>query len=141
MNLARLIAISGVWNGLIGVGLLIPPFRRLMSLTVPDEFWAWLTAIFLWFTAAALILASRDLTNRASIVYYEGLLRLAAAILLVAIGVPVIGWTAWLFAVTDAAWGILYIVGLTRTVNPSHLGLLLDRPPISVDTTAPPETA
>ena len=128
MTFARIVALSGVWNGLIGIGLVIPAFRRLLSLTVPGEFWAWLTAIFLWFTAAALILASRDLTHRASIVYYEGILRFVATVVLITLGVPVLGWTAWLFAATDAAWGVIYFVGLTRTLKRSHLDLLLDRP-------------
>jgi hypothetical protein len=78
-------------------------------------------------TAAALILSSRDIQVFASIVYWEALLRFEAVGLLVAYGFTYVGvLPTVLFAITDFAWGLVYIVGLHRLLRRSHASLLLN---------------
>jgi hypothetical protein len=84
-------------------------------------------SLFLSFTSAALIISSRDLTRRASIVFWEGYLRFAAGILLVTLGMKIIGNIAIALSMIDILWGIIYQVGLCRALKKSYSDLLLDR--------------
>ena len=80
--------------------------REFLGLQIPNPFWPSIVAAFLWYTAATLILSSRDIQVFASIVYWEALLRFAAVGLLVAYGFTYVGvLPTVLFAITDFAWG------------------------------------
>jgi len=110
MKFERVVFWSGIWNVGLGLILVTPPIREFLGLQVPNPFWPWIVAAFLWYTAATLILSSRDVRIFASVIYWEALLR-----------VPTI-----LFAVTDFVWGLVYIVGLQRVTGRSHTSLLVD---------------
>ena len=113
MTFDRVIFWSGVWNVGLGLILVTPPVREFLGLQIPNPFWPSIVAAFLWYTAATLILSSRDIQVFASIVYWEALLRFAAVGLLVAYGFTYVGvLPTVLFAITDFAWGLVYIVGL-----------------------------
>ena len=112
------------WPRLI---LITPPIREFLGLQVPNPFWPWIVAAFLWYTAATLILSSRDVRIFASVIYWEALLRFAAVALLIAYGFTYIGVVPTiLFAVTDFVWGVAYLVGLQRVTGRSHASLLSD---------------
>ncbi|HTX64541.1 MAG TPA: hypothetical protein VMD31_02105 [Opitutaceae bacterium] len=121
-----LVIVSGVWNALLGAGLVLAPLAAQIGLRLPPPFWAWLSAGFLWFTAAVLILAARDLRTRAAFVYWEAFLRYLAAALLLTIGPAVLGWPAWVLGATDLAWGLSYTFGLPRALHTTHGRLLRD---------------
>ena len=128
MPFNRAVFWSGVWNVGLGLILIAPPIREFLGVHIPNPFWPWIVAVFLWYTSATLILSSRDVQQFASIIYWEALLRFAAVIVLIAYGFTYVGiLPSLLFAVTDLAWGLILIVGLRRLTGRSHPSLLIDR--------------
>ncbi|WP_045227136.1 hypothetical protein [Methyloterricola oryzae] len=98
-----------------------------MGLNICAPVWGWLIAGFLGFTAAVLIISARDLKRRASQVYWESLLRYAAALLLIPAGLfGEVGKIAALLGLGDLAIGLVYMFGLTKELGVSHKALLFD---------------
>ena len=127
MTFDRVIFWFVVWNVGLGIILVTPPVREFLGLQIPNPFWPCIVAAFLWYTSATLIISSRDIQVFASIVYWEALLRFAAVGLLIAYGFKYLGvLPTVLFAITDFAWGLVYIVGLHRLLRRSHASLLLN---------------
>jgi hypothetical protein len=129
----KVVLASAVWNASLGAFLLLPAVYRPFGLRVPHPFWGWALCAFIWYTAAVLVIACRDLPRRASLVYWEAILRFVAAALLFTVGAGVIGWIAWFVGATDILWGLAYTFGLPRALNTTHAALLLD-----ADTTGRP---
>jgi hypothetical protein len=121
MPFNRVVFWSGIWNVGLGLILVTPPIREFLGVRIPDPFWPWIVAVFLWYTSATLILSSRDLQSFASIIYWEALLRFAAVVVLMVYGVTYVGvLPSLLFAATDLAWGVILIVGSQRASGRSH---------------------
>jgi len=119
---------SGVYNAGLAFLLLFPPLYRALGLNICAPIWGWLIAGFLAFTSAVLILASRELSQRASLVYWEALLRYIAAILLIPAGIfSDIGLIAVPMGLGDLAIGLIYMIGLPKELGLSHSALLYDR--------------
>jgi hypothetical protein len=119
---------SGVYNAGLALFLLFPPLYRALGLNIPAPLWGWLIAGFLGFTSVVLILASRDLRRRASLVYWESLLRYIAALLLIPAGLfGDLGLIAVPLGFGDLAIGLVYMFGLPRELAVSHHVLLCDR--------------
>ena len=119
---------SGAYNAGLALFLLFPPLYRGLGLNIPAPLWGWLLAGFLGFTSAVLILASRDLRRRASLVYWESLLRYIAALLLIPAGLfGDLGLIAVPLGLTDLAIGLIYMIGLPKELAVSHQALLYDR--------------
>jgi len=128
MAFDRVVFWSGMWNVGLGVILITPPIREFLGVHIPNPFWPWIVAAFLWYTSATLILSSRDPQYFASIIYWEAILRFAAVVILVAYGFKYVGvLPTALFAVGDFAWGIILMVGLQRVTGRSQASLLLNR--------------
>ena len=128
MTFERVVFWSGIWNVGLGLILITPPIREFLGLQVPNPFWPCIVAAFLWYTAATLILSARDVQTFASVIYWEALLRFAAVALLIAYGFTYVGVVPTvLFAVTDFAWGLVYLTGLQRVTGRSQASLLFDR--------------
>jgi len=128
MTFDRLVFWSGIWN--IGLGLIVitPPITRFLGMETPNPFWPSIVAALLWYTAAVLVLASRDVKQFASFVYWEAILRFLVVVILIAYGLQYIGvLPAALFAITDFAWGAFYVLGLQRVTGRSHASLLMNR--------------
>jgi hypothetical protein len=122
----KIVFASGIWNFLLGAGLLVPALTQTIGMRIPHPFWGWLSCGFLWNTSAVLILASRDLKRRGSFVYWEAFLRYVAAALLLTIGPEAFGWPAWFIGITDLAWGLIYTFGLPDALKTSHAKLFFD---------------
>ena len=119
---------SGIWNVVLGLILITPPIIKLLGVQIPNPFWPSIVAAFLWYTAATLMISSQDVQKFASIVYWEALLRFAAVAILITYGFRYIGvLPTVLFAMSDFAWGVFYLVGLPRSTSRSHVSLLLSR--------------
>lgn len=119
---------SGVYNAGLALFLLFPPLYLTLGLNIPAPLWGWLLAGFLGFTSAVLILASRDLRRRASLVYWESLLRYVAALLLIPAGlVGDLGLIAVPLGLGDLAIGLVYMFGLPKELQLSHWALFCDR--------------
>ena len=128
MTFDRAVFWSGVWNVGLGVVLITPPLTELLGVQIPNPFWPWMVAALLWYTSATLVISSRDVQGFASIIYWEALLRFAAVAVLSAFGFKYVGAMATvLFAVTDFAWGVFYMVGLKRITGRSDMSLLRNR--------------
>jgi hypothetical protein len=119
---------SGVYNSGLALLLLFPPLYRALGLNFPAPFWGWFVGGFLAYTGAALILASRNLSQRASFVYWEAFLRYIAAILIVPAGLfGDLGLIAAPMGLVDLGIGLVYMIGLPKELGVSHQVLLLDR--------------
>lgn len=119
---------TGVYNSGLALTLTFPPVYRLLGLNVPAPIWGWLIAGFLAFTSVVLILASRDLSRRASFVYWESILRYIAALLLIPVGLfGDIGLIAVPLGLGDLAIGLAYMFGLPKELGVSHCALFCDR--------------
>ena len=119
---------SGIYNVGLALTLLFPPIYRALGLNIPAPLWGWLLAGFLGFTSAALILSSRDLRNRAALVYWESLLRYIAALLLIPAGLfGDLGLIAVPLGLVDLSIGLVYMIGLPKELGVSHRDLFYDR--------------
>lgn len=128
MTFDRLVYWSGIWNIGLGIILITPPINQFLGMQIPNPFWPWVAAAFLWYTSAVLILSSRDVKLFTSFIYWEALLRFLAVLILIAYGFTYLGVLATvLFAITDFAWGIFYVIGLPRVTGRTHASILLDR--------------
>ena len=127
-GMATFVFWSAVYNAGLAFFLLFPPLYRALGLNVPAPLWGWLVAGFLAFTSAALILASRDLRQRASLVYWESFLRYIAALLLIPAGLfGDLGLIAVPLGLADLGIGLIYMFGLPKELNVSHRALLRDQ--------------
>ena len=128
MTFDRAVFWSGIWNVGLGLVLITPPLTALLGVQIPNPFWPWIVAAFLWYTSATLIISSRNVQEFASIIYWEALLRFASVAVLIVFGFKYVGALATvLFAVTDFAWGVFYMIGLKRITGRSDISLLLNR--------------
>jgi hypothetical protein len=119
---------SGIYNAGLALVLLFPPLYGALGLNVCSPVWAWLIAGFLGYTSVVLVWSSRDLARRASLVYWEALLRFIAALILVPAGLfGDIGLIAALLGLGDLSIGLVYVFGLTKELRRSHADLLFDR--------------
>ncbi len=127
--MSRFIFWTGAINILLGVSSLFPSISSAISSIQPDSrFYVWLPGILVSYLGVLLILASRDLPNRASIVYWEGILRLAGFAVATRYGFfGEFGVGLGLVGIYDLVVGLTYLVGLPITLNRNVIALLLDR--------------
>jgi len=119
---SNVIRLSGIWNLALAATMIYPP---LLGISLKPD-WAWLIAAFLVYTALTLILGGGDGPRYAPIVLYEGLLRFAAAALLVPAGL-FFGYGPLLAAAgaIDAIWGLAYFLIVPRQTGKPLTQLLL----------------
>jgi hypothetical protein len=120
---------TGAYNILLAVSSLIPAVAELMGLTAPgSRFYLWLPGILIIYLGIVLILASRNLYERASLVFWEGILRLAGFVVATRYGFfGEFGVSLGMIGVVDLLVGLVYIIGLPIALNRSMIALLLDR--------------
>ena len=124
----RFVFWSGVYNLSLGLFLTCPALYRAFGLNVPAPLWGWLVGGFLAYTGAVLVLSSRDLRGRASLVYWEAFLRYIAALLLIPAALfGDLGLIAAPLGLGDLAIGLVYMFGLPKELGASHRALLFDR--------------
>lgn len=125
--LTRFIHWTGVYNAGLALLLLCPPAYRALGLNICSPVWGWLIAGFLAYTSVVLILSARRLRQRASLVYWEALLRFIACLVLVPAAVfGDIGLIAAFLGLGDFAIGLVYLFGLPKALGLAHQALLLD---------------
>jgi hypothetical protein len=90
-------------------------------------FWTLMLSGILLFTGLMLVLASRNLRARGTLVYYEGLARLAAAALLLSIGREELGLLAVVIGLADLCLGLGHVLGTPKALGQTHVDMLLDR--------------
>ena len=119
---------SGAYNAGLAFLLVFPSLYRALGLNICAPALGWVIANFLAYTSVVLIFASRDLARRGSLVYWEGLSRYVAAIVLIPAGLfGDLGPIAALLGLCDLVIGLVYAFGLTKELGVSHSALLFDR--------------
>jgi hypothetical protein len=121
----KIVLISGFWNLILGLGSLSSGLLKSENST--EIYFHCMVGVFLLFTSAVLIVASRDLQKYATFVLWEGLLRFAAAGILLTIGLNAIGDNAVFLGMTDTVWGIIYSIGLPFVLKKSFKQILFDQ--------------
>lgn len=121
--------ITGILNVLMAVLFAMPDVLQKMGLQPPENpFWLLFPAIFLFCLGIILIYSSRDLKNRATIVFWDGLSRVMAFVGFLWFGLFAgMGFDMVLAASFDLAIAIIYFIGLPRALGRSFLSILLDR--------------
>jgi hypothetical protein len=128
-DMKKFVFLTGILNVVLGVLFTMPGVLRLAGVQPPDNsFWLMFPAIFLFFLGFMLIFSSRDLENRATIVFWDGLSRVAAFLGIAWFGLFAgMGFDLVLAASLDLVIAIVYFVGLPRVLGRSFMSILLDR--------------
>lgn len=119
--------LSGLWNLALALPLLHPALYGALGMKIPDPFFGRMIGGLVLYTSATLILASRAPVLRAPFIAWEGVLRFAAAALLLTEG-RVVGPLAVPLGIADLAWGAAFFV-LLRKEGISIPGALRDEVP------------
>ena len=120
---------TGIYNIIAGIGFLVPGIVSLLGIRPSESnFWVWTVAASVIYLGVALVLCSRRLAERATVVYWEGILRIAAFLLFGGYGfLGDLGLVAGILGVLELIIGLVYLVGLPRALGRPALDLLLDR--------------
>ncbi|MGB7518351.1 MAG: hypothetical protein WA896_01815, partial [Spirulinaceae cyanobacterium] len=110
---------TGIYNILLGVGFLIPSIPSLSGIQGTNSlFWLWLPAVLVIYLGVLLILCSRNLNVRGTLVYWEGILRVFAFLLLAYFGFwGGLGIMLGVIGIVDLLIGLGYLIGLPRALN------------------------
>ncbi len=121
---------TGVYNIIIGGSFLIPGLTNLLNIQAPQvALWLYLPAILVIYLGILLIFCSRRLPERASLVFWEGIARIAVFVPLAWFGFFTdLGFMVGVIGVIDLLIGLGYIIGLPRALHVPARSLLLDQP-------------
>ena len=121
----KFVWITGLLDFLVGLGVWIP---ALMAPTA-GTFVAFMTlGSFLFFAAAALMWASKDIAVRAPVIFWQGLVRLTAVIsILYAVPKGLATPYEYGVAVFDGVISLTYVLGTVRSTGASPFQLLLGK--------------
>ena len=119
---------TGVYNIVLGLGFLFPPLVDFLQIPAPDSgVWVRLPATMVIYLGVLLIICSRNLRARASIVYWEGILRILLFLLLAGYGFfGGLGIAMAFVGIVDLIIGLGYVFGLPRSLNVTSSQLLRD---------------
>ena len=109
---------AGTWAGAIGIAMAAEP--------VTGQFVPLITlGAFLMMAAALLMWSSHDMSNRAPVFFWQGLVRLAAigAVLYAVPNMLAESWEDWLLAI-DLPIGLVYVFGAMKVTGCSLTQLL-----------------
>jgi hypothetical protein len=128
--LQKFVFITGALDFLVGAAT----WAGALADPQPGMFVALMTlGMFLMMAAACLMWASRDMANRAPVIFWQGLVRLTA-VSAVIYAVPNGLSQQWEYALVafDGTIGLTYVVGMMRVTGGSFIDCLLCRTPVAV---------
>ncbi len=125
----RFVFWTGWMNVFGGILFAVPGALPLAGIETPENrFWLLLPALFLAFLGVILVYSSRDLANRAPIVFWDAFSRVTAFVLFVWFGLCAgMGAMVTILGVIDLAIALVYFIGLPRVLGRGFLDILLDR--------------
>jgi hypothetical protein len=119
---------TGIANVLAGVALQFPSVSMKFMPSVPAGMVTHLFGAIAFLTGAMLVLCSRDLKHRGTLVAWEGVLRLVGFAIMTGYGVLCDGgFPVALAGLLDGLIGVAYLVALPRHLGVSLGDLLFDR--------------
>ena len=120
---------TGIYNIVLGLGFLLPPLVDFLQVPAPESgVWVRLPAVLVIFLGVFLIICSRNLRARASIVYWEGIGRIVVFLLLAGYGFfGGLGIAMAFVGIIDLLIGLGYIFGLPRELDVTASQLLTDK--------------
>lgn len=115
-----IIKFSGICNIGLAITLAAVPLHPLLGVEIPTV-WAILLGALLLYTASTLIIGSSDLQRYGSVIIHEAMLRFAAAGLLIyaALFIEGFGPMILLAGISDAMWGLVYLVVVPKATHMS----------------------
>ena len=124
----RFVFWTGVYDIVMGITLSCPWIVDSLGVKPPpSNFWLWLPAILVIYLGILLVLSSRNLAARASLVYWEGILRIGGFIVFGGFGfLGDLGIMVGVIGIIDLAIGLVYLIGLPKALKTTSSGLLLD---------------
>ncbi len=124
-SLQKFVKTAGLYNLALSLGLFVPSMSRMMGLNVTDQALAAVIGILLVYTAVIQYFASFDVKKYAWIIFWEGLLRWSAALILVYYGLlGHLGFMAAALGVVDFAIGCVYIFVIPKALSISRSQLI-----------------
>jgi hypothetical protein len=120
--LQKFVYVTGALDYLVGLAT----WAGALSNPQPGQFVALMTlGMFLMMAAACLVWASKDMQNRAPVIFWQGLVRLTAACS-VLYAVPAGLSESWEYGLVafDGSIALVYIFGMIRVTNCSAIQLL-----------------
>jgi hypothetical protein len=119
---------TGVYNIVLGLGFVFPPLVDFLQVPAPKAgVWVTLAAIMVIYLGILLIICSRNLRARASIVFWEGILRIVLFFLLAGYGFfGGLGIAMAFVGIVDLVIGLIYVFGLPRSLDVKAGELLMD---------------
>lgn len=117
---SRIIKFSGICNIGLAICLASVPLHSFLGVEIPTV-WAVLLGALLMYTASTLIIGSSDLHRYGSVIIHEAVLRFSAAALLIyaALFVDGFGPMILLAGISDAFWGLVYLVIVPKATHMS----------------------
>lgn len=125
----KFVFLTGILNVILGILFALPGVMQTAGIQPPENpFWLMFPAIFLFFLGIILMYSSRDLENRATIVFWDGLSRVAAFLGVSWFGLFAgMGFFIVIAASADLVIALVYFIGLPRVLDRSFTSILLDR--------------
>ena len=119
---------TGIYNVVGGAGFILGIWS-LVGVEFPEStFWAWGLGSAVTYTGVVLVLCSRALLARAPVVCWEGLLRTGAFFLFAGFGfLGGFGVVTGVLGIVDLIIGLVYLIGLPRSLDTTAMDLLFDR--------------
>ena len=126
MKIEKLVFWSGIYNVTLVIACISPKiYLDIFGLNFESPIMAKIISVVLIFTVAVLIISSRNLKSYAPIVYWEGIVRVLAGIILIPAGfLGSLGIFAGILGIVDVIWALIYFFGLTKKFNVSHWDLI-----------------
>jgi hypothetical protein len=122
----KFVLLTGILNVILGILFALPGVMQTAGIQPPENpFWLMFPAIFLFFLGIILMYSSRDLENRATIVFWS---RVAAFLGVSWFGLFAgMGFFIVIAASADLVIALVYFIGLPRVLDRSFTSILLDR--------------
>ncbi|PKL40057.1 MAG: hypothetical protein CVV44_07525 [Spirochaetae bacterium HGW-Spirochaetae-1] len=124
----KFVALTGIINITTGIAFVIPGSISLAGIEAPGSpFWLLLPALFLVFLGTILIFSSRDLERRATVVFWDGMSRVAAFFLFSWLACSSGNFVPALLGAADLLIGVIYFIAIPRVLNRGFFDILFDR--------------
>ena len=126
--LSKFVFWAGIYNLVLAAGMAVSTVTRALGINIADPVLGQMIAGFLLFTAVIQMFGSRDLETYGWTIFWEGILRWIAALLLVAHGFfGHLGGMAGVLGLGDFLIGLVFLFILPRVIRKSPAELLAGR--------------